>query len=102
MFDPFTIACEVPVNDDERCGQIDLIRIIGNHTDPIIQVCDFKPLAHKEKKACSQLHYYKQMLQHCTGISSDKIELVYFDSTHAFRVCNPFPCEEELIRMSLR
>lgn len=87
-YDPTIIAIEAPVFDDKINGFCDGIRLLGEGEETIIQIIDFKPQAAKEKRAGSQLQYYKNMLMHCAGINGSKIETIYFDDTHAFKLSN--------------
>jgi len=78
--DPHTIATEIPVYDDEWVGHIDQIRIIKDR----LQVCDFKPNAHKETKAASQVFRYRALLSARTGIPVEKIDACYFDDKSCY------------------
>ncbi|MEE9117827.1 MAG: hypothetical protein V3U02_04430 [Calditrichia bacterium] len=75
--DPFTIALEVPVWDEEMTGRIDIVRIKDKNT---IQILDFKPNAFRDKTAPSQLYRYRKLLSKLTGIPLKNIEVLYFDS----------------------
>ena len=79
--DPLTIATEIPVWTDEMQGHIDIIRILEND---IIQVLDFKPLAHKERKAPSQVWRYRKALSKRTGIPAKNIQAGYFDNKNSY------------------
>lgn len=85
-YDPLTIACELPVWNDERSGFIDVVRY--NPKEDVIEVCDFKPNAHKEKhpKVLTQLTHYRQMLSERTGISLNKITAYYFDDFNCYQL----------------
>lgn len=76
------IATEVPVWDGEMAGCIDVV-LYGPANDKVI-LLDFKPNAHKEQKAATQLFYYKKLLVQQTGI--DNMECYYFDDTHCYKV----------------
>ena len=80
--DPFTIAVEVPVWDHEFAWNIDIIRVV----DGRVQVLDFKPDAHKEKKVTGQLFKYGQLLSKCTGISVTSMDFFYFDGNKVFQL----------------
>jgi len=79
-FDPKTVAYEIPVWNSEYNGHIDLIRVVDNR----IQILDFKPNAHKEKKASSQIFLYRECLSELTGINRNDIDCVYFDDKNAY------------------
>lgn len=78
-FDPKTIAIEVPVWDDLTLGHIDVIRI-----DTKITVADFKPEAHKETKASSQVIRYILLLAKLLDLPTSMFEGVYFDDRNAY------------------
>lgn len=78
--DAHTLAIEVPVWDNNLLGHIDLIRIFENK----VQVCDFKPKAHKENKAASQVHRYIDLLSRATWLPKSCFEGVYFDENFAY------------------
>jgi len=80
--DPKTIACEIPVWDDEMSGYIDHIRYYKDLD--MLDVIDFKPNAAQNKKAATQLKYYRQLLHERTGIPLDKIMGTYFDDKNAY------------------
>ncbi len=82
--DPKTIAVEIPVWDDEWVGHIDQLRVMGEVGNCYLQLPDFKPNAHKETKAASQVFRYRALLAKRTGIPLDKIEALYYDDTHAY------------------
>lgn len=86
-----TIACEVPVwihpeeleelkINNVLTGHIDLLRIENNK----IWVWDYKPRAHEEKYASTQVYFYAKMLSRRTGISMEKFRCGYFDENNAF------------------
>lgn len=81
-YDPLTIAIEVPVFDDELNGHIDILRICNGK----IQVLDFKPLAHKERKAASQVYRYILLLAKALKLPLSCFEGYYFDDCNAYRV----------------
>jgi hypothetical protein len=71
--DPLTIGLEVPVYDDRLLGHMDILRVLPDR----VQILDFKPNAHKETKAASQILRYRAMLRkHMPHI---KVEAAYFD-----------------------
>lgn len=78
--DPHSLAIEIPVWDNELLGHIDLIRLFHDK----IQVCDFKPKAHKETKAASQVHRYIDLLSRATWLPRHLFEGVYFDEQYAY------------------
>lgn len=78
--DAFTLATEVPVWDNDILGHIDIIRLFPDK----IQVCDFKPKAHKETKAASQVHRYIDLLSRATRLPRSCFEGVYFDENFAY------------------
>ncbi len=89
--DPATLACELPLwmlkNEmngqaegiDESLfpmsGHVDVLRI----HDGKINILDYKPRAHKEKYAATQLYIYALMLSKRTGIPIEKMSCAYFD-----------------------
>jgi len=80
--DAHALAIEVPVWDNELLGHIDLIRLFPDK----IQVCDFKPKAHKESKAASQVHRYIDLLSRATWLPRHLFEGVYFDEQYAYYI----------------
>jgi hypothetical protein len=80
--DPYTIATEIPVYNDEWMGHIDILRVIDGGKR--LQLPDFKPNAHKETKAASQVYRYKKLLCEILDISPDLIEAGYFDENNAY------------------
>lgn len=78
--DPHTIATEVPVWNGRYIGHIDIIRIV----DDIIEILDFKPEAHKEIKAPSQVRRYVSLLQERLNLPLYKFRAGYFDDTHFY------------------
>lgn len=87
--DPLTIACELPVWNEERSGFIDVVRY--RPEQGIVEVCDFKPNAHKEKpqKVLTQLTHYAAMLSVRTGIPLKKIKSYYFDDFNCYQLIDP-------------
>ncbi|NOR84917.1 Dna2/Cas4 domain-containing protein [archaeon] len=93
--DPKTISCEVPLwlepiemqglqNHFDvglpLSGHIDVLQI----KDEKIIVLDYKPKAHKEKYASTQVYFYAKMLSARTGIPIEKFYCGYFDSDTSF------------------
>lgn len=78
--DPYTIATEVPIYDEKFSGHIDLIRLFPSK----IQVPDFKPEAHKERKAGSQIYTYILMLGRALKLPLSCFEGVYFDDKNSY------------------
>ena len=65
---------------DVLTGHIDILRV----EDGNIWIWDYKPNAHKEKYASTQVSFYAYMLSKRTGIPIDKFRCGYFDSDLAF------------------
>jgi hypothetical protein len=94
--DPQAIVAELPVWMDaleskERLnlnfpltGHIDLLR----YDNSKIEIWDYKPKAHKEKWAKTQVYFYALLLSHRTKIPLEKILCGYFDESIAY-VFNP-------------
>ncbi len=90
-----TIAMEIPIwlypkelNDYEKIfnsresltGHIDLLKV----DDDLIWVWDYKPNAHKEEFASTQVYFYALMLSKRTNIPLEKIRCGYFDDNFTF------------------
>ncbi len=90
-----TISMEVPIwlnhhelesyksifqSEEPLTGHIDLLRI----EDERVWIWDYKPNAHKEKYASTQIYFYALMLSNRSGISLDKFRCGYFDSDNSF------------------
>lgn len=90
-----TVAMEVPIwlhrkelevyesffgEHEPLSGHIDVLRI----EDGNIWIWDYKPNAHKEKYAATQVYFYALMLSARTGISLDHFRCGYFDHTLAY------------------
>ena len=76
--DPCTIAIECPIFDNELLGHMDILRVLSDR----VQILDFKPNAHKETKAASQILRYRRLLrQKLPGV---KIEAAYFDENNIY------------------
>ena len=93
--DDKTIAVEVPIwlNHDEMVNYADIFKSIHpltGHIDVLrledkkIWVWDYKPNAHKEKFASTQVYFYALMLSKRTGIDLDEFRCGYFDKECAF------------------
>lgn len=82
--DPYTLAVEVPVFDEEWLGSIDIIRYFPE--TGVIQILDFKPNAKAEKNVSGQLYRYAKLLAKHLGISVCAIQLIYFDDKDVFEV----------------
>jgi len=93
--DKNTIAVEVPIwleskeldcynrlfnSDEPLTGHIDVLRI----QDGKIWVWDYKPNAHKEKYATTQIYFYSLMLSLRTGIPLEKFRCGYFDKYYTY------------------
>lgn len=78
--DPHTLAIEVPVWDDASLGHIDVLRIFEDK----IVVADFKPNAHLETKAASQVLRYIVMLSKLLELPLRFFDGVYFDDKNAY------------------
>lgn len=61
-------------------GHIDVLRMEDGH----IWVWDFKPNAHKERYAHTQVFFYAMMLSHRTGIPLAQFRCGYFDENIAY------------------
>jgi len=90
-----TIGMEVPIwiladelpdyeslldSKEALTGHIDALRI----EDGKVWVWDYKPNAHKEKYASTQVNFYALMLSQRTGIPIEKFRCGYFDDELAF------------------
>jgi len=93
--DQNTIAIEVPIwlhaeelkgyqtlfkSDEPLTGHIDVLSI----EDGKIWVWDYKPNAHREKYANTQVYFYTLMLSQRTGIPLEKFMCGYFDADRAY------------------
>ena len=94
-YDDKTLAVEAPIwlkpeelsnfkelfnVDKPLTGHIDVLRLEDNK----IWVWDYKPNAHRETYATTQVYFYALMLSKRTGIDLDKFRCGYFDSAYAF------------------
>ncbi len=90
-----TVALEVPIwlNPSEMDGYNYLFkdtRPLTGHIDILkieegkIWIWDYKPKAHKEEYASTQVFFYALMLSKRTGIPLEKFRCGYFDSSYAF------------------
>lgn len=86
LANPNCLAVEVPVHYKDIEGCIDGMDMFLNPFKLVLW--DFKPDAHKEKQAATQLiHYERGVLNLTAGIlKQDDIELVFFDDTNAYKV----------------
>ncbi|MGM5481435.1 MAG: hypothetical protein ACQESE_03415 [Nanobdellota archaeon] len=108
QYDPGTIGVEVPIwLDDEEyrklgfffddkgplSGHIDVLRL----EDDLIWIWDFKPKAHREKYAHTQVLVYAMMLSYRTGIPLSRFRCGYFDEkiSYVFEPCSS-PLSETL------
>jgi len=81
---PDCIATEFPLYDDEMSAFGDILLASGRPFQ--ITVLDFKPDAHKEKNAPTQLFYIRKLLAEMTKIDPKRIDCFYFDDTSCFEV----------------
>lgn len=81
-YHPKTIAIEVPVFNKEWSGHIDVLGL----SEGFIDVGDFKPKAHKERKAASQVWRYIQLLAAATGLPTSRFRGFYFDDKRCFQL----------------
>ena len=103
--DKNTIAMEVPLwlypnelNDYEKIfnskealtGHIDLLKVDDN----LVWIWDFKPKAHEEEFASTQVYFYALMLSRRTNIHLEKIRCGYFDEFNTY----VFKPEEKFIK----
>jgi len=101
--DANTIAIEVPIwlfpnelegysqifnTKDALTGHIDILRVEGDR----IWVWDYKPNAHREKYASTQVYFYALMLSKRTNINLSRFRCGYFDRNHSY-IFNPDSCE---------
>ena len=80
--DPSCLATEVPVYNEKYLGHIDILRWDGK----FLEVVDYKPKAHKEKKAASQVARYRQLLAKRTRIPENLIKASYFDNQNYYSI----------------
>lgn len=93
--DAATLGVEVPIwmnsdelevysklfgTDEPLSGHIDVLRIEGDK----IWIWDYKPKAHKEKYATTQVYFYALMLSKRTGLPLNKFMCGYFDENTAY------------------
>jgi len=111
--DANTVAIEVPIwmnsneiegyqslfgSDEPLTGHIDVLSVDNGK----IWVWDYKPNAHKEKYADTQVYFYSLMLSKRTGIPLDNFMCGYFDAERAY-MFKPEPIErKEIINDSLK
>lgn len=89
-YDKETVAMEIPVWFDEETfptssenrltGHIDLLRIEGD----TVWVWDYKPKAHLEDQATTQVFLYAWMLSQRAGINLENMSCGYFDEYKAY------------------
>ena len=109
--DSNTVAIEVPIwlssdevegynglfgSDEPLTGHIDVLSV----EDGNVWVWDYKPNAHKEKYADTQVYFYALMLSKRTGIPLDKFRCGYFDWERAY-MFKPEPIENKEIFSNL-
>ena len=100
--DTKTIAVEIPIwlysdeiedyhqtfkSKETLTGHIDVLRLEGGK----IWVWDYKPNAHREKYASTQVYFYALMLAKRTGLSLRNFRCGYFDHNNAY-VFSPDDC----------
>jgi len=93
--DQHTIAMEVPLwlekeelesykrimeSTQPLTGHIDVLRVEGDK----VWIWDYKPNAHKEKFAATQVYFYALMLSRRTQLALDHFRCGYFDAKTAF------------------
>jgi len=90
--DPHAIVAELPVwmdgNESKEhlelrfplTGHIDLLR----YHDEKVEIWDYKPKAHKEKWAQTQVYFYARLLSLRANIPLGDIVCGYFDESTAF------------------
>lgn len=85
LHDPCTVCIELPLYGNDRQGFADIIRVTD---EGIIQICDFKPNAHKEKprKVLTQLFHYKKMMCELCQIQPYLVECYYFDGYNCYQL----------------
>lgn len=80
--DDHTVIYELPLNDGKVSCFIDLIRV----TEGFIEVWDFKPKAHQEKHACTQVYHNMRLLAQILKIPFSQIKGGYFDKDNAYKL----------------
>ncbi len=100
-----TIAVEIPIwlypnelnyyekifnSNEALTGHIDLLKI----EDGLVWVWDYKPKAHKEEFASTQVYFYALMLSKRANIPLERIRCGYFDDTSTY----VFKPEENFIK----
>lgn len=85
-YDPMCVAVEFPVHDHEekRAGLGDLL--LYNSELGHVYILDFKPDAHSDPQAATQLYYYKKDFCKCTGIPPKKVRCFFFDDRNCYEV----------------
>lgn len=85
-YHPHCVATEVPVFNlkDDRAGLMDFLIYIPELQE--VHIPDFKPKAANEKKAATQLYWYKNDFCGQTQISRDRVRIMYFDDKNCYEV----------------
>jgi hypothetical protein len=93
--DNSTVAMEIPIwlqsdeldmfqelfgSTEPLSGHIDVLRV----DDSKVWIWDYKPKAHKEKYASTQVYFYSLMLSKRTGIPWGDFRCGYFDDRYAY------------------
>ena len=93
--DTTTVAMEVPIwlqadelqgynelfgSDLPLTGHIDVLRV----DDDVVWIWDYKPNAHREKYASTQVYFYALMLSKRSGIPLEKFRCGYFDKYYSY------------------
>lgn len=87
--DNATVAIEVPVYYDGKSGLIDIIRLKKGEKHDIIQIIDYKPKAHLEKYAATQVWYYMEaVLSSIITVDNHPclIKGYYFDQKNCYSI----------------
>lgn len=78
-YDPHTIAIEAPFWSKTHSCHVDIVRVFPEK----IQMWDFKPKAHKETKANTQLWHQREIIKEQLKLFGQSIEFAYFDENGA-------------------
>jgi hypothetical protein len=82
---PDCLAVEAPVDNGlNRSGLMDFLFYIPKEDGFFIW--DFKPNAARERKAATQIYYYREDFAKITGIPINKIRAGWFDDSHQFEI----------------
>ena len=107
--DNSTIAMEVPLwitsneiedyhnllnSNEPLTGHIDVLRVDDNK----VWIWDYKPNAHREKYAATQVYFYALMMSKRTGIDLDNFRCGYFDHNYAYM----FKPDENLVKKNAK